>query len=198
MGKIKTSDEGISIENTNHKRNITRKKLPRIYLYFIYFLLFAFIGWLLETCFSFYALGHFTKRGFLYGPLCPIYGWGALILIMFFGRYRKNNLKLFIYAAIVFTAFEYLVSYGMEALFSLKWWDYTEEFMNLNGRVSIFYTFAWGIIAILFINFIYPFFKKKLNILLSKIPYKVQVTIVYILFTVFITDTVLSCIKNLV
>lgn len=198
MGKIKTSDEGISIENTNHKRNITRKKLPRIYLYFIYFLLFAFIGWLLETCFSFYALGHFTKRGFLYGPLCPIYGWGALILIMFFGRYRKNNLKLFIYSAIVFTAFEYLVSYGMEALFSLKWWDYTEEFMNLNGRVSIFYTFAWGIIAILFINFIYPFFKKKLNILLSKIPYKVQVTIVYILFTVFITDTVLSCIKNLV
>mgnify|MGYP001851565239 FL=1 len=198
MGKIKTSDEGISIENTNHKRNITRKKLPRVYLYFIYFILFAFIGWLLETCFSFYALGHFTKRGFLYGPLCPIYGWGALILIMFFGRYRKNNLKLFIYAAIVFTAFEYLVSYGMEALFSLKWWDYTEEFMNLNGRVSIFYTFAWGIIAILFINFIYPFFKKKLNILLSKIPYKVQVTIVYILFTVFITDTVLSCIKNLV
>lgn len=198
MGKIKTSDEGISIENTNHKRNITRKKLPRVYLYFIYFILFAFIGWLLETCFSFYALSHFTKRGFLYGPLCPIYGWGALILIMFFGRYRKNNLKLFIYAAIVFTAFEYLVSYGMEALFSLKWWDYTEEFMNLNGRVSIFYTFAWGIIAILFINFIYPFFKKKLNILLSKIPYKVQVTIVYILFTVFITDTVLSCIKNLV
>lgn len=198
MGKIKTSDEGISIENTNHKRNITRKKLPRVYLYFIYFILFAFIGWLLETCFSFYALGHFTKRGFLYGPLCPIYGWGALILIMFFGRYRKNNLKLFIYAAIVFTAFEYLVSYGMEALFSLKWWDYTEEFMNLNGRVSIFYTFAWGIIAILFINFIYPFFKKKLNILLSKIPYKVQVTAVYILFAIFITDTVLSCIKNLV
>lgn len=198
MRKIKTSDEGISIENTNHKRNITRKKLPRVYLYFIYFILFAFIGWLLETCFSFYALGHFTKRGFLYGPLCPIYGWGALILIMFFGRYRKNNLKLFIYSAIVFTAFEYLVSYGMEALFSLKWWDYTEEFMNLNGRVSIFYTFAWGIIAILFINFIYPFFKKKLNILLSKIPYKVQVTAVYILFAIFITDTVLSCIKNLV
>ena len=198
MGKIKTSDEGISIENTNHKRNITRKKLPRVYLYFIYFILFAFIGWLLETCFSFYALGHFTKRGFLYGPLCPIYGWGALILIMFFGRYRKNNLKLFIYSAIVFTAFEYLVSYGMEALFSLKWWDYTEEFMNLNGRVSIFYTFAWGIIAILFINFIYPFFKKKLNVLLSKIPYKVQVIAVYILFAIFITDTVLSCIKNLV
>src|SRR5699024_7994651 len=108
---------------------------------------------------------HFTKRGFLFGPLCPIYGFGALILIMFFSTYKKHNLKLFFYAAIVFSVFEYLVSYGMEALFSLKWWDYTAEFMNLNGRISIFYSFAWGIIAILVINFIYPFFKKKVNLI---------------------------------
>ena len=62
----------------------TTKKLPRIYTYFLYFLIFSVVGWLLETAFSFYSLGHFTKRGFLFGPLCPIYGWGALILIMFF------------------------------------------------------------------------------------------------------------------
>ena len=173
------------------------KKLPRPYLYFIYFLAFAIIGWLLETAFSFYSLGHFTKRGFLYGPLCPIYGWGALILIMFFSTYKRNNLKLFIYAALVFSIFEYVVSFGMEALFSLKWWDYTNEFLNLNGRVSIFYSFAWGIIAILFINFIYPFFKKKINLLLSKIPYNLQMTIIYILFGAFVTDTVLSCIRYL-
>ena len=172
-----------------------RKKLPRVYLYFIYFLLFAFIGWLLETAFSFYSLGYFTKRGFLYGPICPIYGFAALILIMFFSTYKRHNLKLFIYSAFVFSFFEYMVSFCMEALFSLKWWDYSQDFLNLNGRISIFYSFAWGIIAILFINFIYPFFKKKLNIILSKIPYKLQITIVYILFGVFLTDTVLSCIK---
>lgn len=173
-----------------------KKKLPRVYLYFIYFLVFAIIGWLLETAFSFYSLGHFTKRGFLFGPLCPIYGWGALILIMFFRRYKKkHNLKLFFYAAIVFSVFEYLVSFGMEALFSLKWWDYTQEFLNLNGRISIFYSFAWGIIAILFINFVYPFFKKKINIILSKIPYKVQIIAVYALLIVFIADTILSSIK---
>lgn len=179
-------------------KKIVKKKLPRIYLYFIYFFIFAIIGWLLETCFSFYSLGHFTKRGFLFGPLCPIYGWGALILIMFFSTYKKHNLKLFIYSALIFTVFEYLVSFGMEALFSLKWWDYTSEFMNLNGRVSIFYTFAWGIIAILFINFVYPFFKKKINIILSKIPYKVQIVVVNTLILVFVTDTVLSCIKYLI
>ena len=154
--------------------------------------------WILETCFSFYALGHFTKRGFLFGPLCPIYGWGALILIIFFSTYKKHNLKLFIYAALIFSVFEYLVSFGMEALFSSTWWDYTDEFMNLNGRISIFYSFAWGIIAILFINFVYPFFKKKINLLLSKIAYKLQVFTVYAFLLVFITDTVLSCIRYLI
>lgn len=192
------TDEPLEIKKTNSNINIKNKKrLPRIYLYFIYFLVFAIIGWLIETAYSFYSLGHFTKRGFLYGPLCPIYGWGAIILIMFFSKYKKKNFKLFIYAAIIFSLFEYLVSFGMEALFSLKWWDYTSEFMNLNGRVSIFYSFAWGIIAILVINFIYPFFKKKINLILSKIPYSIQVTAVYILFAVFVTDTVLSCIKYL-
>ena len=185
----KKSNKSIKISN--------RKKLPRVYIYILYFLLFSFIGWILETCFSFYALGHFTKRGFLYGPLCPIYGWGALILIMFFSTYKKHNLKLYIYAALIFSIFEYIVSFGMEALFSLKWWDYTGEFMNLNGRISIFYSFAWGIIAILVINFIYPFFKKKINILLSKIPYKVQFITINILICVFLADTVLSFIRYL-
>lgn len=192
------TDEPLEIEKTNSNINMKNKKrLPRVYLYFIYFLVFAIIGWLIETAYSFYSLGHFTKRGFLYGPLCPIYGWGAIILIMFFSTYKKKNFKLFVYAAIIFSLFEYLVSFGMEALFSLKWWDYTSEFMNLNGRVSIFYSFAWGIIAILVINFIYPFFKKKINLVLSKIPYSIQVTAVYILFAAFVTDTVLSCIKYL-
>ena len=164
------------------KSNQSNKKLPRIYTYFLYFLIFAVVGWLLETCFSFYALGHFTKRGFLFGPLCPIYGFGALILIMFFSTYKKHNFKLFIYAALIFSVFEYVVSYIMDAMFSLKLWDYTSEFLNLNGRISIFYSFAWGIIAILFINFVYPFFKKNLNLLLSKIPSKLQVYTTYILF----------------
>lgn len=181
------------VNNTNSNKKISKK-----YLYFLYFIIFSVIGWILETCFSFYSLGYFTKRGFLYGPLCPIYGWGAIILILFFRTYKKHNLKLFIYAAIIFSIFEYFVSFAMEAMFSLKWWDYSNEFMNLNGRIGIFYSFAWGIIAILFINLIYPFFKKKINIFLSKIPYKVQLIIVYILGIVFITDTALSFAKYLV
>ena len=183
---------------TNDNIRTVKGKLPRFHLYFLYFLTFAIIGWILETLFSFYSLGHFTKRGFLFGPLCPIYGWGALILIIFFSTYRKHNLKLFFYSAIIFSIFEYIVSFAMEAMFSLKWWDYTKEFMNLNGRISIFYSFAWGIIAILFINLIYLFFKKNINILLSKIPYNIQLFVIYILGILFLTDTILSCIKYLI
>ena len=108
-----------------------KPKLNRIQICILYFFLFACIGWLMETLYAIYNLGHFTKRGFLYGPICPIYGYGALMLILFLGKYRKNNLKLFVYAAVLFSAFEYIVSYALDALFSMHWWDYTNEFFNI-------------------------------------------------------------------
>lgn len=173
-------------------------KLNRFQICLLYFFIFSFLGWLMETLYAIYNLGHFTKRGFLYGPICPIYGFGALMLILFLGGYRKNNLKLFVYAAVLFSAFEYIAGYCLDALFSMKWWDYTNEFFNLNGRISIFYSFAWGIIAIIFINHVYPFLKKKVNLVLSKIPYGVQATIVYLLCIIWVTDTVFSFIRYLV
>lgn len=186
-------------DSSNIKKSYSknRKRLSRFYTLLLYFLLFSFLGWLLETFYSLYELGHFTKRGFLYGPLCPIYGWGALILILYFSKYKRKSIKLFFSAAIIFSIFEYAVSYGMDALFAAKWWDYTNEFFNLNGRISLFYSFVWGIAAILFINNIYPFFKKKLNILLSKIPYKIQLYTLQFLGLILIIDTVMSFMHNL-
>ncbi len=174
-----------------------RTKLNRFQLYILYFFLFSFFGWLMETLFAIYNFGYFVKRGFLYGPICPIYGYGALMLILFLNRYKKNNFKLFIYSSIIFSIFEYIVSYCLDALFAMHWWDYTHEFFNLNGRISIFYSFAWGIIAILFINHIYPFFKKKINIILSKTNYIFQTIIVNTFFIIFLVDTLLSCVRYL-
>lgn len=172
-------------------------RLNRIQTYILYFFIFAFMGWLMETIYAIFTLGYFVKRGFLYGPLCPIYGYGALMLILFLGKSKNKNLQLFIYAAIIFSAFEYMVSFGLDALFSMHWWDYTGEFMNLNGRISIFYSFAWGIIAILFINHVYPFFKEKMDWISSKIPYSIQTITINLLFSAFIVDTVASCIRYL-
>lgn len=173
------------------------KRLTNTQYLILYFILYAFIGWLLETAYSFVTLGHFTKRGFLFGPLCPIYGWGAVILIQFLGKYKKNSIKLFFMSAIIFSIFEYIAGFALDALFSERWWDYTNDFMNLNGRISIFYSFAWGIIAILFINHIQPFFEIKIKKALRKIPYMAQINALHILTFIIVIDTILSSIRYL-
>lgn len=191
---MEESLEHIAQENLKHKKRIRLNKFESFVLYFF---LFAFMGWLIETIYAVFTLGHFVKRGFLYGPICPIYGYGALMLISFLGKYRNKDLKLFVYAGVIFSAFEYVVSYCLDALFAMHWWDYTHEFLNLNGRISIFYSIAWGIIAILFINHVYPFFRKKINLILSKIPYIIQVATIRICSCVFIVDTIASCVRYL-
>lgn len=176
------------------KKNV---KLNRTQTLILYFFTFAFLGWCMETLFAIFNLGHFVKRGFLYGPICPIYGFGAIILIIFLTKYKHNSIKLFIYSAIVFSLFEYLAGFALDALFSAKWWDYTNDFFNLNGRISILYSISWGFIALIFINHIYPFFKKKINTVLSKLPYKLQVLTINFLIILILTDTTFSCIRYL-
>lgn len=173
------------------------KRLNRMEYLALFFCFYSFMGWLLETCYSYIVLGHFTKRGFLYGPVCPIYGYGAVILITFLGRYKRNSLKLFFSAAIVFSVFEYVAGFALDALFAARWWDYTNDFMNLNGRISIFYSFAWGIIAILFLNHIHPFIEKKLKKFLSKFAVIGQLIFLYSMGIAFLIDTILSSIKYL-
>lgn len=179
------------------KEKISTTKRTTINYLLLYFLIYAFIGWLLETFYAVSTLGHFVKRGFLYGPLCPIYGWGAIILISGLKKYKSNSLKLFFYSAIVFSIFEYVVGYALDALFCAKWWDYTNDFMNLNGRISIFFSFAWGIIALVFINHIHPFIEKKVEKILSKIPNLIQVSVIRFAIGIVAIDTILSCVKYL-
>lgn len=179
------------------ENSLDNNKINKIYTYAIYFFIFSFLGWAMETIYSFIVLGHFTNRGFLYGPICPIYGWGAIILIIFLSKYQNNGLKLFTYSAVIFSAFEYYVSYILEALFQEHWWDYTNDFLNLNGRISIFYSLAWGIIAIIFIGHVYPYIKKKLNVIISKVNNKAIIILTNLLILLYISDTIFSCIKYL-
>lgn len=161
----------------------------------LYFFIFSFTGWLLETAYCYSQIGSYIKRGFLYGPICPIYGFGALILIVFLSKYKKKSFKLFITAAVVCSIFEYFVGYILDAVFSLKWWDYTSEFLNLNGRISILFSFSWGIIAIIFINHAFPFIEKYLSCILNKLSLKRQYLLSFTLIFLLLTDLIFSCIK---
>lgn len=177
------------------KSLVVKKDLSILQYLIIYFFAYAFIGWLCETGYAIYELGGFVKRGFLYGPICPIYGYGAIILIMFLSKYKNHSLKLFLIAGIVFSAFEYIVGFALDALFSAKWWDYSNEFFNLNGRISILFSFVWGVFALLFINYIHPFVKKQIDKLLDKLPIWLTKSTIPILLIILLTDTILSSIK---
>ena len=177
--------------------NIKTTELNKYEKYALYFFLFAFLGWCLETIYCIIVLGHFTKRGFLFGPICPIYGYGALILIILLSKYKNNLFKLFTYSAVVFSTFEYVASYVLEVLFDSYWWEYKNDFWNLNGRIAIFYTLAWGFIAIIFIKLLFPFFKRTVDKLLAKIPSKFSFVSLYICIFIYGIDTTVSCIRNI-
>ncbi len=173
-----------------------RHQLSPIYKFIIFFILYSVLGWILESFYSLYALGTFTKRGFLFGPMCPIYGYGAIILILFLQKYNKNYLKIFIYSIIAFSILEYATSFILEEIFSMKWWDYSNDFLNLNGRISFFYSIAWGFVAIAFVN-LHPLIEKQINKILQKTTYKSQICFINIILTFYAIDTILSIINYL-
>lgn len=176
---------------------MNNKKILKFEYMILYFAIYSIIGWLLETAYAFHVFGYFVKRGFLFGPLCPIYGYGGIILINFLNKYKKQPLKLFFMCSIVFSVFEYIAGFALDALFSARWWDYTDEFLNLNGRISIFFSIVWGVFGILFINYIHPFIERKTKIVLKKIPSKIKKIAINLIFIAILTDTILSSLNYL-
>ncbi len=181
--------------STNIKRN---QKIIAIQNMLMYFFISAFLGWVLETLFAI-MVGNNEKRGFLYSPICPIYGFGAILLVYVDNILKrkkvKNDFIKFIAFALSFTVLEYLSSLILELLFNQRWWDYSDLFLNIQGRVSLVYSIAFGIIGIVFTKLI----KKPILKLIKQIRRKirtdrVQITINLILI-LFIIDIVFSCIR---
>ena len=98
---------------------------------------------------------------------------------------------------ISFTIFEYIASVVLEDLFGLRWWDYTNEVFNFQGRISLAFSLAWGIIGILFVEKLHPFVKSKIEKLTNKISTNKQIILLYIFLIIISIDFVLSCIKYL-
>ncbi len=163
----------------------------------IYFFIYAFLGWVGEELFCLISTHEFVKRGFLFGPICPIYGYGALILILCLDNYKDKPIKLFLISAIIFSLFEYITDFFLQALFATRWWDYTGYFLNINGRITLSFTFLWGFASLIIVKFIHPFIKKIVGRLLGKIPYKFQHITINILLFLMIVDTLISSVNYL-
>ena len=122
---------------------------------FILFMLYSFIGWVIEMVDRTIIDKKIVNRGFLIGPYCPIYGFGAILMIILLQRYINEPITLFFMSIIIFSILEYTTSYIMEKLFKARWWDYSNNRFNINGRVCletmIPFGFA-GLIAMYVVN----------------------------------------------
>ncbi len=173
---------------------IKNKPLSNFQKMVIYFVIYAFCGWIGEEIFCLISTHQFVNRGFLFGPICPIYGYGALILILCLKDYKKKPIILFFLAAIIFSVFEYITDFFLQALFAIRWWDYTGFFLNLNGRITLSFSILWGFGSLIFIKFLHPLATKIIGKILVKIPTKLQKILANTLVAIIVIDTLISSI----
>lgn len=154
------------------------------------FVIGCFMGYIIEVAFTFARTGKFeTRQGLIYGPLAPVYGLGTLTFYLILPRF-KNVWQVFLASSILGGVTEYLCSYFQEKLFGTVSWDYSDQFLNFNGRTSILYCIVWGVLGIVFIKLIYPYFEKIFDKVLYKIGTKIitAFAIVFMIFNISISS----------
>ena len=131
--------------------------MPReVYYYVLMFFCSAVLGWLMEVTCKLIQFHRFINRGFLLGPYCPIYGFGAVLVTLLLSRYADSVAAVFVLAMVVCGTLEYLTSYVMEKLFHARWWDYSQKKFNLNGRVCADTLIPFGLLGLGMIYFVKP------------------------------------------
>jgi len=162
--------------------------MEKFLFYFLLFLIYSMAGWLMELVVVGLKEKKLIDRGFLIGPYCPIYGTGAIIMILYLNNYKDNVITVFLLATFICTFVEYIISFIMEKLFNARWWDYSDRKFNINGRVCLTNAFLFGVLGVLLIYFINPFLT---DVLLNANTKWINV-ISTIWLVIFVSDYILS------
>ena len=157
---------------------------------FIYFILTAFIGYVYECIAMTVWSGKWDNRGFMFGPIIPIYGVGCLLGLLFFGTVFKsyNVIQVFLAGFIMSAVLEYPTSYILEKIFHTRWWDYSIGPWNIEGRVSLLSSLGFGIGAVLIVFVLNPL----LVPIIEKLDDKTAGYIAIVLAIIFIIDFIVS------
>jgi len=161
---------------------------------FIMFLIFAFIGWTCEEIYCSIGMRKLVKRGMLYGPICPIYGFGGVIIIYFLYPWRDTWLRLFFASLVLTSILEYFVSWLLEKLFHAKWWDYSKNPFNINGRVCLLNSVLFGLLGIAQWHYVEPF---VYNMVYWK-PIQPWIHLISVLLALVLATDILATIHKLV
>lgn len=152
------------------------------------FFFYCFCGWVWESCYVSAKQHHWVNRGFLHGPLLPIYGSGAIIILFVTLPVADNLWLVYILGLLAATALEYVVGAVMERLFKVRYWDYTKQPFNLHGYICLTSSIAWGFFSILLVRFVHP----PIDRLLHKLPALLVNPLAGIITAAFLYDTVTS------
>lgn len=162
--------------------------------YIILFFFYSAAGWIVESTYCSIGEKRFINRGFLTGPMCPIYGTGALVMTVFlYNPFYDKPLFVFLLGMLLCDIVEYITSFLMELLFHARWWDYTYEFLNIKGRICLKHTLYWGIASIMFVYVLHP----GIDSIIEGMNDKAIIGITATVLAVFAVDLVHSFIKAL-
>ena len=156
-----------------------------------YFIIYSFFGWLLESLYKTYLQKKPVNSGFIFGPFCPIYGFGAIILYLTLDGFKSNFVIVFLIGLVIFSIWECLVGYLLEKIFNTKYWDYSNEKFNYKGRICLRMSLIWGILGVLFIYVLHPVISDFVN----RIPLEILKPVVALLLISIIIDFIFSSIK---
>jgi len=168
VGKVEEKSE-----SKTEKKKGFRINGVSIWRIFVYFAIYSFLGFFVESAYGVLTKGQLESRqSFLYGPFCGIYGVGAVIMIVALQRVKsEKKWKMFLGGFIVGSVTEYVVSLLGELLFNVKWWDYSDMFLNVGGRICLFFSLMWGFLAIFLIGKINPQIDRFIEFMKRKFSY---------------------------
>lgn len=182
------------ISDKSEKKQISKKVKKGIFGYSFwqileYFIVYSILGYVIETLYGLLTKGVIESRqSMLYGPFCCIYGLGAICLLCIPKSAKKNNWTLFIAGFIIGSVVEYIVSWVGEVIFNIKWWDYSNFPLNINGRVCVYFSIFWGILTICLNKVINPTVDK----VLGKVPIKILHVLTVIIMVFMGFDFIIS------
>lgn len=159
-----------------------------IYYSILYFFVYGFLGWCTEVIFAAFKQHRFVNRGFLNGPICPIYGVGVTLVIACLEAFHSNLLLLYISSVILVTVLEGVTGWAMDKLFHNKWWDYSKLPFNIGGYVCLLFSLIWGVACVFIVYFVHPLIHQ----VLSLIPHTAGIALIAILGIALLSDIIVT------
>lgn len=164
-----------------------------IYLYIAFFFIYSFLGWVTEEIFAAFKYGRFINRGFLNGPMCPVYGVSMFVIYNVLTDYSLQPVWQFIGAVGIVTVIEYVTGALLRKITGRRFWDYRELPHNLNGYICLRYSIFWGALSVAALWLVHP----AIHILLILTPKRVVEAITWIVGIVFMIDVVVTLAASL-